>query len=207
MIAKGRTSIRAGIDFEHAAYKQIIEEQSSLICAAIKNLEDEIGSINNDASIDVEEISSLCNPLYNAQLDITSQYALFNQSIFCAIYCFWETGLCRIIRFYERTISVSGQKPLKTILALGFPCNPDIELINESIRELRNYFVHGSLSKERKERIQACLEKYGESGLDEVYDGYSISSANFLHAILELVYKTLCEIEAFCDENSKNKIQ
>lgn len=202
MIAKGRTDIRAEIDFGYYAYSQIIKEKDSIISADMHYVDKEIESITNDFTIDFEEKSSLCKPYEDAKLEMEDRYALFNRLMYCAIYSFWETSLCGILKYN----GITPERKLSDKLEqTKFPKNPDIDLLTSSIRELRNSFVHGSLSQERKNAIQPCIEKYGALGLIEGYDRYYISSADFVQVILDLVYKTLCDIEAFCYKNSKNK--
>ena len=206
MIAKGRTTIRAEIDFGYSAYSQIIKEKEAIICDDIQYMDKEIESITHDSTIDFEEKSSLCEPYESTKLEMEDRYAVFNRLMYCAIYSFWETSLCGILKYNGITPKRELSEKLEQT---GFPKNPDIELLSTSIRELRNYFVHGNLFQEREDDIQPCIEKYGALGLIKGYNSYYISSADFVQAILDLVYKTLCEIDTFCLENltPKNKIQ
>ena len=170
----------------------------------------EIASITEDSSIDPEEAFSLSEPFYRTQLDTINQSELFNRSMYIAIYCYWETSLYGIIRFYNKADSSKKSKPASAmdhIKTLGFPINSDINLLNSSLKELRNFFVHGSLYPNRQKIINRCLEKYRISGLLEGHDGYSISSVDFLQAILDLIYKTLCDIESSCIKPSKETKQ
>ena len=204
MIAKGRTTIRAEIDFGYSTYTQFIKENKSIISAYMKNIDKEIESITNDLTIDFEEKISLSDPYEKTNLDKEEAYALFNKFMFCSVYGFWETSLCGILKYYGITPKDYPSDMLKQI---SFPKNPDTDLLTTPIRELRNYFTHDSLSPKRKNAIQVCIEQYGTLGLLECNDSYCISSTDFVQTILKLVYKTLCNIELFCNKTFKNKIQ
>lgn len=206
MIAKGRTNIRAEIDFGYSTYSQIIKEKEAIICDDIQYMDKEIESITHDSTIDFEEKSSLCEPYESTKLEMEDRYAVFNKLMYCAIYSFWETSLCGILRYHSIT---PQDKPYKMLKQIKFPKNPDTKLLTSSIRLLRNSFIHGRLSQEQKEAIKPCIEKYGSFGLIEDYNSYYITSMDFVLTILDLTYKTLCEIDTFCLENltPKNKIQ
>lgn len=206
MFAKGRTTIRAEIDFGYNTYTQILKQNESIISANIQYMDREIDSISQDSTIDLEEKNSLCEPYDRTKQEMEKQYTLFNKLMYVAIYCFWETSLCGILRYH----SIPPKRYISDILEqTGFPKNPDTELLTESLRKLRHSFVHGRLSQKQKADIQPCIEKYGSLGLIEDYDSYYITSVDFVQTILDLVYKTLCEIDTFCLKNltPKNKIQ
>ena len=200
MRAKGRTTIRAEIDFGYSTYSQIIKEKKSIIRDDVKNVDKEIESIADDSTIEFEEKRSLCEPYEDAKFEMEDRYAVFNKLMYCAIYSFWETSLCGILRYNNIK---SKQYPSAMLEQVSFPKNSDTELLTTSIRLLRNSFIHGSLSQGREDAIQPCIEKYGALGLIKGYDSYYISSADFVQAILDLIYKTLCDIESFCYKNPK----
>ena len=202
MIAKGRTEIRAEIDFVFEAYK-------SLICRTEKSSQDDIDKIKNtiksiekDSSIEFEEKDSILNPYYEILEDTYQQVQKSQIVLFCGVFSFWEKSLYGLCKYYKISI-------LKKDGEINYV--PKVEdylnkLLNETqkaeipkllltgLDELRNYFTHGTLPPKRKNIIKHIAECENISVIGIEGDYYLESFGGLLKS-LDLIYNTLSSIE------------
>lgn len=202
MIAKGRTDIEADIDFMYEAYKSLIDRIECSYSKDIQTLKSIVQSIETDCNIDYEEKTSLLNPYFEAIDILNTQNQKAQTALFCSIYSFWEKSLLRLCQYYKKDIrkkdgSVNYASRitdyLKALLEGELIANIPKALLNE-LGELRNYFIHGTLPPQRESIIKNISPQDSISIL-KTYDDYVLASFAELHKTLELIYKTLQEIQ------------
>jgi hypothetical protein len=200
MISKGKTNIRAEIDFMYEAYSSLISRTENSFHRDINEINDRIRGIKEQNNIEPEELSSLLRPYQEHLDDLRKQESHSMVVLFVGIFSFWERalyGICqyRKIKFLKKDGSVNYAPKIDDFLS---------QLLNEgqrsslpailtgSLDELRNYYVHGSLAPCRKE----ILNSLSEQSIVSIANDYTFQSFHELQESLELIYKTLIQIES-----------
>lgn len=200
MIAKGRTNIRAEIDFVYDAYDSLIKRVENSYSKDIKNLEGIVQSIEANSNIDYEEKKTELDPYLGEIETLIGQNQKAQEAIFCGIYSFWEKSLYRLCQYYKIEVCKKNGNTnyapgiidyLKVLLPGQLDAIPQVLL--EGIREFRNYLAHGALSPKRKGIIENISPQ--DLAIQGAFGNYALESFSELHKVLDLVCKKLQEIE------------
>lgn len=168
--------------------------------------------INSEDSY--EEKKSQSNPLENSLSKIEETNIRIRRVILIGLYSFWEISLKELCDYYNIQLKKEphnqineGNKRInaKTSHAklgasdylyslLDEVISYKTELINNNIRELRNYFTHGTLNEKRKVAINYLIVNHPEFGVRNSSEPY-LSSYEGLKNIKELIESSLNKIE------------
>lgn len=204
MIAKGRSLIRAEIDFMYETYKSLLVRLQSSYKENFIMLEKNIQDIKCDVKIPSEEkrdiIRTFEDILDQTQLEERNTQIL----LFSCVYSFWEKALQTICEYHnikilkrigkqdiEDTINYSPriQDYLTHLLDEEEISKLPVTLLKQ-YDELRNYSIHGTLPPKRKEILQK-IERDNDIKLVEKDGNFILSSFEGLHKTLSIIYETL----------------
>lgn len=205
MICIGKNPEAAAIDSLYENYKSLIERVDNSYRESIKHLEAEVHSIEGDDSLDAEEIATGTKLYYDAICDLRYQSERSQSVLFCAIYSFWEKSLYELCKYCKVEIkkrdgSINYAPKISDYLnglldEQSRSCIPTIILMGLS--ELRNYFVHGTLSPQRKKIIRDIFPE-GSGFIRHESGRISLKSCAELCKILDLIHDTLRIIQTKC---------
>lgn len=122
------------------------------------HLEAEVLSIETDNYLDAEEVATETKRYYGTIWDLECETKRSQTVLFCAIYSFWERALQLLCKYYKIEIrkkdgSINYAPKISDYLnkLLDEHTISSIPTILLSgLDELRNYFVHGTISPQRK---------------------------------------------------------
>lgn len=206
-IAKGRTNCQSGRDLVLKGFSeqlQILEdsqiEQENVFKAHLYD-------IITDYSISEVEKSSLKHPWSNELHKLEERHIRIRRSVFIGSYSFWEVSLMNIVNTHipamvenalksKKSKNFGASDYLKMIYGGKLPSS--VNLIDNNIREFRNYLVHGTLTEERKLLISTLANSYPEFCIRGISNTYFIDSYKGVSEMLMLFSKEL--------ENAENEI-
>lgn len=204
MIAKGRSNIEADIDFMYESYESLIERIEMSYKKDIQDIKDIIQSVKEDITIDYEEKQSILRPYFDALDTLNQQNIKSKNALFCTIYSFWEISLYELckyykVEFYKKNGNINYAPRITDYLhellnEEAIACIPKI-LLNE-LDELRNYFIHGTLSPQRKNIIKN-ISKEEFICIQEINGDFILKSFTELRNTLKIIYKTLKTILSY----------
>lgn len=196
--AKGRSECKAERDLVVQGFIEQLHILEDVQNEQESDCKSRLKGIITDPSIDYDEGNSLRVHLDDYLQELVDLNIRIRRSIFIGLYSFWEVSLMNIAyTFYpyvnEYIKNRSSKKPyrlciydyLRMVYKDVIPA--EATMINHSIRELRNYMVHGSLDDERKNRINDLISSHPEfhivncGGTD-----YFINSYKGLEAFVKL---------------------
>ena len=163
--------------------------------------------IITDYSISEVEKPSLKHPWSNELHKLEERHIRIRRSVFIGSYSFWEVSLMNIVNTHIPAMVENARKSkkpkifgasdyLKTIYGGKLPSS--VNLIDNNIREFRNYLVHGTLTEERKLLISTLANSYPEFCIRGISNTYFIDSYKGVSEMLMLFSKEL--------ENAENEI-
>ena len=203
-IAEGRTICKAERDIVlqgFAEQLQILEdsqvEQENVFKAQLYD-------IITNYSISDDEKSSLMYPWSNELQELEERHIRSRRSVLIGLYSFWEVSLQDIANAHIPTMVDYAHKTQKSKnfgasdylkLIYGSKLPSSVNLIDNNIREFRNYLVHGTLTETRKSLINDLKEKHPEFCIKNVCKTYIVSNYKGLRALLGLFSRELDNAE------------
>lgn len=199
-IAKGRTNCQSERDLVLQGFSeqlQILEgaqiEQESVFKAQLYD-------IITDYTISEDEKSSLKRPWSNELQELEERHIRIRRSVFISLYSFWEVSLMDlahthipkmvdIARKSKRSKKFGASDYLKLIYGCKLP--PSVNIIDNNIREFRNYLVHGTLTKDRESLIDALSNSHPEFCIKGIAGNYFIDNYRGVSEMLTLFSKEL----------------
>ncbi len=195
-IAKGRTNCKAERDLVLQGFNEQLQilstsqiEQSNLFKAHLYD-------IITDFSIYYDEKHTLMSPWSNQLQELEDRHIRIRRSVFIGLYSFWEVSLMDMANTHIPSIvekALESQKSknfgasdyLKLIYGGQLPALAD--LIDNNIREFRNYMVHGSLTEKRESLIKVLLSTHKEFCIEGTCRTYFIRDYEGLFELLTLL--------------------
>lgn len=157
MFAKGYTNIRALIETQYGVLSQMIYDIDNHYQTNLQQINDDVRYIAEDNSNgDYDEYISI---VHNFDDDIDRQTALCVEArriLFCSIFSYYEKMLHGIADYYDIRSGAEQVSQLYEVILKEYKnryadtINIDpkcVENVNQTYRLLRNYFIHGELSK------------------------------------------------------------
>ena len=213
MIGRTRTNLRAEIEDQYDILAFLVSDISSHYQEQVDDVEAKTAEYRRaNTNEDYEVVSSELRNYY-AESEICDSRCLHaRQILFCAIFAYYETMLNRIVLSYN--ITPCNQRDAKSMVdgICKFYFNKyklsleveNIEFANEYCRLLRNYFMHGSLSDERKRRtLYDYSVRFG--GVRCCCEYYEIVDNSFMVKVLKTVLGILTTLDDVFWAQSKNK--
>lgn len=209
--AKGRTNCKAERDiiFQGFAEQVQILEKSQLEQENV--FKAQLYDIIDDFSVSDEEKYSLKHPWLKELHELEERHTRIRRSVFIGLYSFWEISLMDIANTHIPSLVAAARNSkksrkfgatdyLKVMYNEGLTSL--VKLIDNNIREFRNYMIHGSLTNKRKSLIQNLIETHKKFCIKGVCGDYFISDYK---GILELL--TLFATELDNAENQTLKLK
>ena len=201
MFAKGRNHLEAEIDFMYDAYKGLIERVKTVYAKDLEDIRKSIESISSDASLDDEEKDTCISSLLEWEAEIQDKENHSRIALFASVFSFWEQSLLRFCIFYKKKIlKKNGEEnptpKIKDYLKalLGGTNTPQISpMLTSQLDELRNYFIHGTLTEKRKQVLDNLFES-GGINLVKCEGKYYFSSYDGLLKVLDIIKDALSKI-------------
>ncbi|MDE6084273.1 MAG: hypothetical protein K2G11_07265 [Muribaculaceae bacterium] len=188
-------------------YEQLeIAQQSQ--CTQEASIKAKLYDIIEDNSLDEDEKQSLKKPLISELEEIENKHIRIRRSALIGLYSFWEVSLNAILssqsliyshsnkdnRQIERTSKKSkAWNYLKQIYGEDIP-NTSL-LIDDAIRECRNYIVHGHLSLRQEETIRTLEVSNPEFCIGIICGNCVITQYSGLRHLLEYISRELDNAE------------
>lgn len=204
MIGRTRTNLRAEIEDQYEILSFLVSDISSHYQEQVDDIEAEVVVYKkSNTNEDYDIVSSELGNYYAASEICDSRCIQARQILFCAVFAYYETMLNRIVFSYN--ITPCNQRDVKSMVdgICKFFLNKynfsleieNIEFANEFCRLLRNYFMHGSLSDDRKRR--ALYDYSNRFGGVRCYCGeyYEIVDNSFLVKVLKSVFGILTTLD------------
>lgn len=204
-IAKGRTICQAERNLVRQGFSeqlQILEdsqvEQENVFKAKLYD-------IITDLSISDDEKPSLKHSWSSELQELEERHIRIRRSVFIGLYSFWEVSLMDIANTYlstiiqskktlvNKSISPGASDYLKQIYGKSLPAS--IVIIDENVREFRNYLVHGSLTEKRMQMIDELLKTHPEFCIGKVSKHYFLRSYKGLMVLLNELSRELDSAE------------
>lgn len=203
-IARGRTNCKADRDLVFNGFTeqlQILEKYQIEHEDAFKA---RLYDIIEDLSVSEEEKIYLKQPWLNELQELEERHIRIRRSVFIGLYSFWEISLMDIANTHTPSIAEAASNSkkskrsgasdyLKVIYEDGIP--PSVTLIDNYIREFRNYMVHGALTKDRESAINTLMETHKEFCINRVCRDYFISNYKGIIEFLTLFAAELDKAE------------
>ncbi len=206
-IAKGRTDCKTERDLVLQGYReqlQILEdsqiEQENVFKAHLYD-------IITDYSISEDEKSSLKYPLSNELHKLEERHIRIRRSVFIGLYSFWEVSLMNIANTHIPAMVENARKSKKSKnfgasdylkMIYGGKLPSAVILIDNNLREFRNYLVHGTLTEARESLISTLANSHPVFCTRGTCKTYFIDSYKGVSEMLMLFSKEL--------ENAENEI-
>ncbi|MEE0573842.1 MAG: hypothetical protein UC662_09745 [Paraprevotella clara] len=206
-ISNGRTICKTERDLVLQGFKeqlQILEnsqiEQENLFKARLYD-------IISDGFLSNEEKSTEKGSWANELQKLEERHIRIRRSVFIGLYSLWETSLMDIVtthipsavdaaRNSKKSNNFSASDYLKLIYREGLPSF--VDLIDNNIREFRNYMVHGALTKRRESLIDYLIGTHAKFSITKVGMEYFISD---YAGLFEFLNAFSCELD-----NAENQI-
>ncbi|MCM1139922.1 MAG: hypothetical protein NC453_15255 [Muribaculum sp.] len=183
-----------------------IVEQSQI--AQEQSVKAKLYDIITDNLITEEEKHSIEFPYLKILEDLEERHIRIRRSIFIGLYSFWEVSLmnmsdCQIANS-GNTVQEQTKKNLQKkrlgasdylSIIYGENIPESVDIINNNIRELRNYMVHGSNNPKRKEAIEELMEKRSEFHIKVSAGEYYFDDYEGLIKVLDSFERELNDIE------------
>lgn len=188
-------------------YEQLeIAQQSQY--AQETSIKAKLYDIIEDNSLDEDEKQSLKKPLISELEEIENKHIRIRRSVLIGLYSFWEVSLKAILSSQSfisphsnkgnRQIERNSKKSkawnyLKQIYGEDIP-NTSL-LIDDAIRECRNYIVHGQLSSNQEETIRTLEVSNPEFCIGITCGNCVITHYSGLRHLLEYISRELDNAE------------
>ena len=202
MIGRTRTNLRAGIEDQYEILSFMVSDISSHYQEQVDDIEAEVAEYKK-SNANYEVVSSELRNYYAASEICDSRCLHARQILFCAIFAYYETMLNRIVFSYD--ITPCNQRDAKSMVdgICKFFLNKynfsleieNVEFVNEFCRLLRNYFMHGSLSDDRKRRALYDYSKRFDGVRCYYGEYYEIVDNSFLVKVLKSVFGILTALD------------
>lgn len=210
-IAKGRTNCKA----ERDLILQGLREQLQILVKSQIQQENlfkaRLNEIITDNSLTSEEEYALRCPWTNQLQELEECHIRIRRSIFIGLYSFWEVSLMDIVNTHVPALIVRKSNKSKNLgvsdylkLIYGDTLPSSAYLIDNNVREFRNYMVHGTLTEKRKLLINELVSAHTEFCVKDVGQTYIISNYKGLFEMLTLLSKELDLVENKIIENKNN---
>lgn len=199
-IAKGRTNCQS----ERGLVLQGFSEQLQILEDAEIEQENvfkaRLYDIITDYSISEDEKTSLKRPWSNELQELEERHIRIRRSVFIGLYSFWEVSLMDIANTYILTMVENARKSKRSKnfgasdylkLIYGGKLPSLVNLINNNIREFRNYIVHGTLTGKRKSLINVLADSHPEFCIRGICENYFIDNYKGVSEMLALFSKEL----------------
>lgn len=203
---KGRTNYQVERDIFYESFKDSI----SILIKSQKEEETYIKATLYDISasqfLSKEEKVSESRAYEQLLADIEEKYIRIRRIVFIGIYSFWEISLKELQDIKKekhiknkpnlKNCNFSKNNSIKEFIKILYnEITPELSILTENIRELRNYLVHGDLYEERKKYISELVQNHPEFKIHERQGSFYISDTAGLTYLCEIVYNELNNIE------------
>lgn len=205
-IAKGRTNREAERDM-------IIQELRDLINVVKQSKEQndekikaQLYDIVSEVSISEEELQTRKSPLIDVLSEIEETHIRIRHIILIGIFSFWELSIKDILQIHDLTTTNKSKKSnlRKCINSIYGDVLPEkISIMDGGLRELRNYYTHGDLKKNKDLIIQNLIKHHPEFGITKSCSGYYLNSYSGVEAILNFVIEALHDAESIAVATNK----
>lgn len=202
MISKGRTNLEAKIDFVYETFKVLIHRIEQSYENDLQDIHNVEVGIYEDSTLDQYAKHSILKQYFDERCSLSNQEKNAMEVIFCSIFSFWEKSLSE---YYKMVIQKTNGKAktypkikdyLEIILVERIDICPCV--LREKLDELRNYFIHGTLTEEREKIIQNL--SVDNIRVKHFEDKYFFESFETIYQILEIVYDTLKKIASYVEQ-------
>lgn len=206
-IAKGRTDCKAERDLVLQGFREQLQiladsqnEQEDLVKARLFDL-------ITDRTLSDEEKYTLKRPWSDHLHELEERHIRIRRSVFIGLYSFWEVSLMNIANTHIPAMVENARKSKKSKnlgasdylkMIYGGKLPSLVNLIDNNIREFRNYLVHGTLTEERESLISTLANSHTEFCIRGISKTYFIDNYKGVSEILMLFSKEL--------ENADNEI-
>lgn len=203
-IAKGRTNCQSERELVlQGFYEQLkILEDSQIEQENI--FKAKLYDIVSDCSLYEEEGYTLKRPWTEHLQELEERHIRIRRSVFIGLYSFWEVSLMDMANTYIPTkvaIARNSKKSnnfgtsdyIKLIYGNTLPLS--VFLIDNNVREFRNYLVHGTLTKKREALINALVNSHTELCVKAYGNVYFISDYKGIIELLTMLSRELDHAE------------
>lgn len=201
-IAKGRTICKAERDLVLQGFNEQLQILSSSYIEQSNLFKARLYDIISDRSISDEEKHTQMRPWSERLQVLEERHIRIRCSEFIGLYSFWEVSLMEMTNILIPSLIEKARESQKSKnfgasdyleLIYGENLTSNINLINNNIRELRNYMVHGSLTEKREVLIKALVSTHKEFCVGGTCQSYCIHDYK---GLLELLTLLSCELDA-----------
>lgn len=196
-VAKGMSNCKAERDFVLQGFREQLEVVEQAQEQQEYCFKSHLYDILIDSSITEEEKRTLMAPWYDQLQELEERNIRIRRSIFIGLYSFLEISLKEIAekvkgsnKFNEK---LGGLKCFKAIYGENIPQSAGE--INDYVRELRNYIVHGSLYENRKNAIENLMKVHSEFCIQSSCNHYYFRSYKGLYSIMNMFERELDRAE------------
>lgn len=215
-IAKGQTNCKAERNLVLQGFKEQLQVLSTSQIEQENLFNLELNEINTDKTLSDEEKLTLRCKWTNQIQDMEQYHSRIRNSVFIGLYSYWEVSLREIISEHISVFVniVSSAKKLNNLsvkdcleLIYGVTLPSSVCIINNNLREFRNYMVHGNLTKKREVLINTLVNMHSEFCIKSVCRTYFVSEYKGLFKLLTFLSQELDRAENKIIEIKNNMVK
>lgn len=203
-ISKGLTICKTERDLILQGFKEQLQILADSQNGQENLLKARLYDIIKDSSLPDEEKQTLKRPYLSQLEELMGYHIRIRRSLFIGLYSFWEVSLMDIVnthiptvveaaRISKKSTNFGASDYLKLIYTDKLPS--PVSLIDNNIREFRNYMAHGVIKEKQEQLLNDLATAHPEFGIKAICKDYFISEYKGLFEFLSLLYRELDRAE------------